>query len=373
MAVIDIVNWILTVIALGAGFLMFWRLPVPQTRAASGAVLPKVTLIVPARNEEQRIRPLLESLQQQTHRSFDLLVIDDDSTDRTAEVVSGFGAKVIRNQADHSGAGKSAACWRGAQAAEGDWLLFLDADTLFERETGLEDLLLQYKDFGASGILSVQPFHTVYRPYENLSAVFNIIVVAGMNLFTIWKDRFRTAGSFGPCILCSREDYFRIGGHEAIDGAIMDDLALGEAFLEGGLPVRCIGGKGTISFRMYPEGFKSMVDGWCKSFALGSQSTHPAVMALVIAWIAGAFISGAGLVSSLIAGEPVQIAVSAVLYAAYALQTGLFARRVGSFHWFFILFYPVLYIFFAAVFLYSLFRVRVLKTVEWRGRKIDVK
>ncbi len=372
MAVMDIVNWILTVLALGAGFLMFWRLPVPLQKSRQSVNLPKVTIIIPARNEEQRIRPLLESLQHQTHRSFDLLVIDDDSTDQTAEVAAGFGAKVVRNQADHAGAGKSAACWRGAQQADGDWLLFLDADTRFERDTSLEDLLLQFEDVGASGILSVQPFHTVQRPYENLSAVFNIIVVAGMNLFTIWKDRFRTAGSFGPCILCSREEYFQIGGHDVIDGAIMDDLALGEAFIESGLPVRCIGGKGTLSFRMYPEGFKSMVDGWCKSFALGSQSTHPVVMVLVIAWIAGGFISAGGLVSSLIAGNSDRLAISAILYVAYTLQTRLFARRVGSFNWFFFVFYPVLYVFFAAVFLYSLFRVRILKTVEWRGRKIDV-
>ncbi|WP_040286324.1 glycosyltransferase [Sporosarcina koreensis] len=372
MVILDTVNLILGALALIAGFLMFRSLPVPSSARREDVQLPTVSIIVPARNEEQRIQPLLRSLQQQTFRSYELLVIDDDSSDNTAAVAEQYGATVIRNSPAAAGAGKSAACWRGAEQAAGEWLLFLDADTAFERDTGLSDLLGSYAEKGASGILSVQPYHTVRHLYESLSAVFNIIVVAGMNLFTAWPERFRTAGSFGPCILCSRDDYFQAGGHEKIEGAIMDDLALGEAFLEEGLPVACIGGKGTISFRMYPEGFKSMVDGWCKSFAIGSQSTHPFVMALVILWIAGSFISAGELLSAAFTGGGVRLLLSGLLYAAFALQTALFARRVGNFHWLFFVFYPILFLFFAAVFLYSLFRVHILKSVEWRGRKIDV-
>ena len=278
------------------GFLMFWSLPVPRASARGATNLPFLSIIIPARNEESRIVPLLRSLQEQQFTSFEILVVDDDSSDKTAAVAESFDAKVLQNE----GAGKSSACWYGAEQAKGSWLLFLDADTKFESAEGLNHLLQFYQEKGARGITALQPFHTVEYWYEHLSVIFNIIVVTGMNLFTVWGSRFKTAGSFGPCILCNREDYFLSGGHKIIEGAIMDDLALGETFLEQNLPVRCLGGKGIISLRMYPEGIGSLIEGWCKSFAVGSKSTHPVVMFMVILWISGSFIAASDLVSSLI-------------------------------------------------------------------------
>lgn len=245
--------------------------------------------------------------------------MDDDSSDKTAAVAESFGAKVLQNE----GAGKSSACWYGAEQAKGSWLLFWGTDTKFESTEGLNNLLqflLQfYQEKGARGITALQPFHTVERLYEHLSVIFNIIVITGMNLFTIWGLQFKTAGSFGSCILCNRDDYFLSGGHKKIEGAIMDDLALGEAFLEQNLPVRCLGGKGIISLRMYPEGIGSLIEGWCKSFAVGSKSTHPVVMFMVILWISGSFIAASALVSSLIGWNPTSILLSGILYVLYAI------------------------------------------------------
>ncbi|MBD7908495.1 glycosyltransferase [Sporosarcina gallistercoris] len=372
MAISDGVTLIVGILAVLIGLLVFWSLPVPNSRKGAHTSLPWVSIIVPARNEAGRIQPLLRSLQQQNFQSFELLVVDDHSSDKTVDIATAYGAKVIFNRAEQAGAGKSMACWQGAQQATGQWLLFLDADTYFSGDDGLEKILLLYQQKGAKGILSLQPFHTVYRLYENLSAVFNIVVIVGMNLFSVGKRRFKTAGSFGPCILCDRDDYFSTGGHEKIQSAIMDDLALGQAFLDHDLPVHCLGGKGTISFRMYPEGFKSMVEGWCKSFAIGSQSTHPVILLMVIIWISGSFISVGELISSLLAGDSVRILLTASLYALYAVQTGWFARRCGNFKWPIFIFFPILFLFFTSVFLYSLFRVHILRSVKWKDRNIEV-
>lgn len=372
MAISELVPLIVSILAVLIGLLAFWSLPVLKAQIGDLTSLPLVSIIIPARNEAGRIQPLLRSLQQQTFQSFELLVVDDHSTDQTVDIATAYGAEVISNRLQQSGAGKSMACWQGAKQAKGHWLLFLDADTYFSVDDGLEKLLLLYQQKGAKGILSLQPFHTVYRLSENLSAVFNIVVIVGMNLFSVGKRRFKTAGSFGPCILCDRDDYFSTGGHENIQSAIMDDLALGQAFLDHDLPVHCLGGKGTISFRMYPEGFKSMVDGWCKSFAIGSQSTHPVILLMVIIWISGSFISIGELISSLLAGDMVRILLTGSLYALYALQTGWFARRCGNFKWPIFLFFPILFLFFTSVFLYSLFRVHILRSVNWKDRKIEV-
>ncbi|MDT0160897.1 glycosyltransferase family 2 protein [Bacillus sp. AG4(2022)] len=368
MAAAEAINLAIGFLAFIVGMIMFWSLPVPVFSSRLKEDIPFLSIIIPARNEEARISPLLLSLQEQRFRHFEILVIDDDSSDNTRAVAESYGARVLKN----TGSGKSSACWQGAEQAKGNWLLFLDADTKFTSVDGLRNLLHFYQGKGARGIVALQPFHTVERLYEHLSVVFNIIVVAGMNLFTIWGSRFKTAGSFGPCILCNRDDYFLSGGHKKIEGAIMDDLALGEAFLEHDLPVRCLGGKGIISLRMYPEGLGSLIEGWCKSFAVGSKSTHPAVMLMVIFWIAGSFIAAGALISSITEWNPAAMIFSAALYILYSIQTAWFARRVGNFRWAIFPFYPVLFVFFAGIYLYSFIRVNIFHSVKWKGRNIKV-
>ncbi|WP_135548349.1 glycosyltransferase family A protein [Paenibacillus cymbidii] len=365
------INLMIGFLAVLVGFMMFRSLPLLQATDKNNR-LPYVSIIIPARNESGRISPLLQSLQEQTFRSFEVLVVDDHSTDHTATVAESFGAKVLQNRAVDSGSGKSMACWHGAQHAKGKWLLFLDADTSFTSTHSLFNLLNFYQQKGAKGILSLQPYHTMRRLYENLSAIFNIIVIVGMNVFTFWGPRFKTAGSFGPCLLSDKDDYFLTGGNQKILGAVMDDLALGQAFLDKNLPVHCMGGKGVITFRMYPEGMKSLVEGWCKSFAVGSKSTHPIVMMMTIIWISGSFISTGALLSSMTANPPAAIIFSGILYMAYAVQTLLFARRCGNFSWGIFLLHPILFLFFTAIYAYSLFRTYILRSVKWKGRKIDV-
>ncbi|WP_246945006.1 glycosyltransferase [Bacillus pinisoli] len=368
MSDLELIHLAIGLAAVIIGVLMFWSLPIPVSSSRSTDGLPFLSIIIPARNEEGRISPLLQSLQEQRFRQFEILVVDDDSSDNTAAIAKSYGAKVLRNP----GAGKSSACWHGAEQAKGKWLLFLDADTKFTSVDGLTNLLHFYQKKGAKGITALQPFHTVERLYEHISVVFNIIVVVGMNLFTIWGSRFKTAGSFGPCILCNREDYFLSGGHKKIEGAIMDDLALGEAFLEQNLPVRCLGGKGIISLRMYPEGVGSLIEGWCKSFAVGSKSTHPLVMLMVIFWITGSFITSGALISSIIDWNPTAIMFSGILYILYMIQTAWFASRVGNFRWAVFAFYPILFLFFVGIYLYSFIRVNVFHSVKWKGRNIKV-
>ncbi len=368
MSVLEIIRLAAGLAAVIVGFLVFRSLPAPSASSGNPTDLPFLSIIIPARNEENRIVPLLQSLREQRFRHFEILVVDDDSSDKTAALAAGLGAKVLHNP----GAGKSSACWYGAEQAEGSWLLFLDADTRFVDADGLTRLLRFYQEKGARGITALQPFHTVERLYEQLSVVFNIIVVVGMNLFTVWGSRFRTAGSFGPCILCNRDDYFASGGHQKIEGAIMDDLALGQAFLEQDLPVCCLGGKGVISLRMYPESLGSLIEGWCKSFAVGSKSTHPLVMLMVIFWIAGSFTAAGALISSLVAQNPAAILLSGILYALYVVQTAWFAGRVGSFKKAIFVVYPIWFCFFIGIYFYSFIRVNVFHSVNWKGRKIKV-
>ncbi|MGO4370305.1 glycosyltransferase family 2 protein [Paenibacillus sp. MCAF20] len=366
------IGFIIAAAGVVCGFLMLWKIP----RAAEGAMELRdslsISVIIPARNEERRIRPLLQSLQYQNLRPYEVIVIDDDSSDQTAAIAKSNGAYVIRNpKLDNNWTGKSSACWEGAKAAKGEWLLFLDADTRLVREDSLRRMASTYLLAAQeSGILSFQPYHTVRHGYEHLSALFNIIVMTGMNVFSILGDKIRGAGSFGPCILTRRDHYFEAGGHAAVKDAVMDDLALGERYMQAGFPVRCFGGRDCIDFRMYPEGLRQLTEGWTKSFGTASQSTNPVVMAMIIGWITAGLVTAPLLAGSFLTSGP--IIGAAIAYVAYMLQLFWLARRTGDFRFVYFLFYPVLLLFFCALHIWSLYLARVLRTVRWRGRNIKV-
>lgn len=373
MSTLLTIGWIIILIGLIGGALMFWSssmLPAPKNRRKP---LPFISIIVPARNEEGRIEALLQSLEQQSFQQFELIVVDDGSTDRTVMVAEQYHSIVLQNDSvEHMGSGKSYACWMGAKHAKGKWLLFLDADTKFVHQTSLETLLSSYADHGAKGILSVQPYHMIKRLYENVSAIFNIIVMVGINVFTPWKGKLPAAGAFGPCLLCDTADYFEAGGHQKALSAIMDDFALADAFREKQLPLFCYGGKGVISFRMYPEGWRQLIEGWTKNFAKASESTHRVVMLFINVWMCGGFVSTAGLVFSLYQSNSFALGISIAFYLLYAGQTLYLARKTGQFHVWIFLFFPLLLLLFTSIFVYSLYRTRIVRSVIWKGRKIKV-
>ncbi|WP_246608774.1 glycosyltransferase [Paenibacillus agaridevorans] len=356
-----------------SGFLMLWKIPRAVEGASTLRESPRISIIIPARNEEGRIVPLLQSLQAQNFKPYEVIVVDDDSSDRTAVIARSNGATVIPNpKIDNGWIGKSSACWEGAKAATGEWLLFLDADTRLVREDSLRRIAATFSlAAGEFGILSFQPYHTVRQGYEHLSALFNIIVMAGMNVFSVFDDRVRGAGSFGPCILTRRETYFETGGHAAVKDAVMDDLALGERYRQAGYPVRCFGGRGCIDFRMYPEGLRQLVEGWTKSFGTASKSTHPLIMAMIVLWIAAGFLTTLLLAGALLLAAD-SFWGSIAVYFAYMLQLFWLARRTGNFRFVYFLFYPVLLLFFCVVHVWSLYLGKVRRSVRWRGRNIKV-
>lgn len=363
---------VFVVVGLISGVLMFWSLTIPKLGNNSNES-PLVSIIIPARNEAKRLPVLLVSLNQQTYENFEVIIVDDASSDETVEIAKGFGVSVIQNEpVAEMTSGKSTACATGSRYALGEWLLFLDADVQFTDKNSLEKLLSAFTEQRSKGILSVQPYHTMKKTYEYLSAVFNIVVLTGVNVFTVWKDKFETAGSFGPCILCDKEGYQLSGGHEAVKDSIMDDFALSELFIENKLPVRNFGGKGIINLRMYGEGFGYLVEGWTKNLGTASQSTHGFIMLLINLWICGSFVALGLPFLALVNGISMFLFIGIIVYLLYAVHVALLASRAGDFPKWIFVFFPILFLFFTLIFIYSLYRTRIVKSVMWKGRKIKV-
>jgi 4,4'-diaponeurosporenoate glycosyltransferase len=359
---LDLAMLILLLITLALWGVAFGLLPRlrPLAPGVPPGSLPPVSLIVPARDEAHNLPTLLRSLAAQSVRPVEVIVVDDGSTDGTAEVARQHGAKVLMSPPLPAGwRGKTWACHQGGQAAVGDLLLFVDADTWFERE-GLTRILGNYlgpadvqspaqENWGA---FSVGPYHAVRRPYEDLSLFFNF----NMNVGTV------PDGLFGPMLLVGRDAYRRVGGHAAVKDRILENFMLAGRCRAAGLPVRSATGRGAFAFRMYPQGLRELIAGWTKAFASGAGQTPRPVLLLVVAWMIGLMFAPLGGVLSH-GGLP-----WTATYLLCAAQVLWFGRRVGSFGWFTALLYPVPLIFFFVVFLRSALRSG--KGVTWKGREI---
>lgn len=330
-----------------AGFLLLPRLR--RCRRVTDATCSEaVSIIIPARNEEHNLPRLLRSITSQSVKPREVIVVDDGSADRTAEIARQHGARVISSQPLPEGwRGKTWACHQGAQMAGGGLLMFMDADTWFEPE-GLSRVLAAY----AGGAFSVGPFHAVREPYEDLSLFFNLNMTVG----TV------PDGLFGQMLLVDRGSYRCVGGHEAVKGRTLENFFLAQQFRAAGIPTCSVTGRGVLAFRMYPNGLRDMIEGWTKGFASGAGQTPRGVLLLVVAWMIGLMLAPIGWT---VTGDSLAWGAAYLLCGA---QVGWYSRQIGAFRWITALLYPVPLMFFFVVFARSALRSG--KQVTWKGREI---
>ncbi len=352
------------------GFLFLFRIQRCRDSSTNTGPRPSVSVIVPARNEEKSLPTLLASLRNQSLTPDEVIVAVNQSNDRTTEVAESAGATTIECGPNPEGwLGKPWACYQGAQAAKGDLLVFLDADTCLE-EGGLKRIVDTCIE--SDGAITVQPYHKTKRPHEQFSAFFNIVGMAGMGSFTPLGNRVKPVGLFGPCVAMGRETYFEIGGHMAVKGEVVEDLALGGRLKSEKIPIRAYGGKGTVSFRMYPNGLRELVDGWSKGFATGALKTYIPVLVATVLWIGGGISATQHAISAIASLNSRSLLLWGTGYLAYVIQIQWILIRVGAFKLYTAVLYPVALLFFLVVFIYSVFVIFVMRTVRWKGAAINL-
>lgn len=357
--------WILFIIVAGclSGFLLLKKKFIPE-RYEPFIKQAKLSVIIPVRNEEKNLPFILDSLKAQTYQPFEIIVVDDFSSDQTKWVADAYGVKVIENTRLPEGwTGKTWAVWNGFLQSQGDTIVFLDADIRLAPR-GLEALIAARAKFG--GVISVVPYHHTEKFYERFAFVANILgLFAFMSPF---ESKNPKQGLYGACIMAAREDYEKVGGHEIIRSEILDDLNLGEKFKETGINVTNFIGGSLVSFRMYPGGIKSEIEGFSKGAVLSTSKLSSSTIILVAIWVIGLIVSETAIFLFKTSwGLPLAIG-----YFLYMLQMIYFSRYVGRFG----IIIPVLHVlstlFFILVMLYSAYQVVFLKEVTWKGRQIKV-
>lgn len=329
-----------------------------EHHATSSAPLP-VSVIVPARNEAARLPALLASLARQMRSAQEMIVVDDQSEDATARIAEEMGATVLASGEPPSGwTGKTYACRRGADVAHGTWLLFLDADVTLQ-PAAIAALASYAEQQGLDGV-------SIYLQQRCESFWERLLLPFGYATYFVGA-RPSAPRANGQCILISAAAYRRCGGHAAIRGSVIDDVALARRCRQAGVTLRMARGEALGAVRMY-TGLSSIWQGFSKN-AFRFVTADPAGGALTVAASIGATTLPqlvwrawrlGGAARWLAAALAYAIGVRGMLHWQRLFRAGTLSAAL----------HPLAAIVFAAIAQNSMLRALTRRGVRWKGRTI---
>lgn len=259
----------------------------PHLGQGSGALPPRpprVSLLVPARDEAAVIGGTVQRLLAQRYPDFEVLLLDDHSTDGTADVAAAAAAgdgrlRVLAGRPLPAGwLGKNWACQQLAEAAGGDLLIFTDADVRWQPEA-LAALVAAMEQMQAD-LLTVWPTQTTVTWAERLVVPLMAVAIVGyLPLVAVHHLPLAVfAAANGQCMAFRRAIYVPVGGHAAVADQIVEDVALARRVKARGGRLRMMDGNRLIGARMYHD-WPSVRDGFAKNILAGHGNSVPFLLA----------------------------------------------------------------------------------------------
>lgn len=336
---------------------------------------PKVSVLVPARNEADVIERSVGSLMTQDYENLDIWILDDQSTDGTGELVRSLTdlddrVKVIAGMPVPPGwIGKHWACHQLSQAADGSMLLFTDADTWLAESAVSEAVVIMLNS--GDDLVSQVPSRETSSVLQKLTLPFIDWFALGCFPLVLAKRLSSPVVSmaFGQFMLFKRESYEQIGGHEGIKDKIVDDLELGRRIKAYSLRLDLLDGTRGIRCHMYRDN-ASLIDGFARNIfpSMGSSS-----LCFAIAW---PVVAGVGVAPSLLlaarglglvfGGLP--LLSSVIILTLMTVSWCLALKRTPHPIWL-ALAHPVITSAILALGLLSFARVKR-QTLSWKGRQL---
>ncbi len=327
----------------------------------------KISVIIPARNEETNLPKLLTSFHHGSNQPHEIIVVDDDSTDHTARIALENGARVITPPSlPDDWKGKPWACQQGANQATGEWLLFLDADVWLEPDAFVKILALTGDPTQVS---SLCPYHRIASWTEELSAFFNLIMAAGSSSFGYPTRSRQSSALFGQSLLIAKKTYEQVEGHNKVRNQILENFHLAAFLREEGFSRNCFLGKGTLSMRMFSGGFLELWRSWKKGFTSGAKQAAPRALILISLWLTAGMMTVVSLFF-LPSAEPSFTLVVSLAYLLFASQCAWAFRQVGSFSLLNAFLFPLGLIFYQILFFTSLLEKKLGIQTNWKGRDV---
>jgi chlorobactene glucosyltransferase len=342
---------------------------------------PLISICIPARNEERNIAKCVELALAQDYPNFEVIVLDDRSTDATPEILRQLTAqddrlKVIHGSDLPSGwAGKPYALHQAAKSARGEWLCFVDADT-FLAPQAISSCYAKAIETEADlfTIMTRQIMGTFWE-----KVVMPLVMTAlsvGFSPRKVNDPKRRDAIANGQFIMIKRTVYDAIGGHESVKDQIVEDKAISEKVKWSGYRLIVANGMQFAQTRMYTS-LASMWEGWTKNIYLGLRDNSSMILlgtfGAILSLIAALFMPIwplLGLLWFLNGGGWMAIGViikSLIVWGALLFARGMTARGMGISFWYAFTI-PLGAGIFAAMMLTSAWKVLSGKGVTWKGR-----
>ncbi|MBA2393391.1 MAG: glycosyltransferase [Ktedonobacteraceae bacterium] len=264
-----------------------------QGNAPTQPAMPLLSILVPARNEEQCIEECIRSLIAQDYENLEVLVLDDQSTDATRTIIKSIIASLPEGQQarlqllkgkdlPQGWVGKNFACHQLAQDARGSYLLFTDADTV--HKPGMARAVIDCMHNLNVQLLTAQPEHLMESFGERMIVPllnFTILTLLPVALISRRPEPSLATGN-GQLLCFERLAYEKIGGHARVKGRILEDVLLARAIKSAGLRMTFVDAQEVIRCRMY-RSFAEVWAGFSKNlFALYNYSLPFALCALVL-------------------------------------------------------------------------------------------
>ena len=332
--------------------------------------LPPVSVLIPARNEEFGIAACLESVLASRHVEFEVIVLDDHSTDRTAEIVREIAAKDSRLRLESAPplpegwCGKQAACFALSKLAQHDVLTFLDADVRLE-PNALARMSLFLQQSGSALVSGFPRQETLTFLEKLLIPLIHWVLLCWLPLWGMRHFRSSAFGAgCGQWFMTTRAAYEKVGGHAAVKSSLHDGLTLPRAYRKAGFLTDICDATNLATCRMYRSG-SAVWNGLSKNAREGMAATGQIGFWTVVL-LCGQVLPWLLLVTIWDEVNVLWLAVLAIAATA-ATRTGMTTRFRQSF-WSEAL-HPVAILLLIAIQWYAIFRAVIGRPVGWKGRK----
>ncbi len=350
--------------------------------AASGN--PRVSIIVPARNEERDIEFCLTRLLELDYDNYEVIAVNDRSTDRTGEIMEKVAQadearfsqqmrevghprsailRVIHHRDLPAGwLGKTHAMWTAANAAAGDWILFTDADVLFKPDSLRR--ALAYAEAEHADHVVLFPQMIMKRPGEFMMiAFFQTMFVFGHRPWKVADPKSKDHMGVGAFNLIRRSVYDAVGTYAALRMEVLDDMKLGKVVKEAGFAQRNVFGRDLISLR-WARGARGVVDNLTKNFfaVLSFQWWRTILSAFGLA-----FLNLGPFLGVFLAHGWQRLPYAIALFCMFSIYVGMSWRsRVPAYYF---LLHPVSTALFIYTLLLSMFHALWNDGIIWRGTR----
>ena len=338
---------------------------------------PRVSIIVPARNEEQDIEQSLTLLLELDYHDYEVIAVNDRSTDRTGEIMERVGQTlhagikprlhVIHHRELPEGwLGKTHAMWTATNEAKGDWLLFTDADVLFKPDS-LRRVLV-YAEAEHADHVVLFPQMIMKRPGEFMMiAFFQTMFVFGHRPWKVADPKSRDHMGVGAFNLIRRSAYDAVGTYEALRMEVLDDMKLGKVVKNAGFAQRNVFGGDLISIR-WARGARGVVSNLTKNFfaVLSFQWWRTLISAFGLA-----FLNLMPFLGLLLAHGWERAPYAIALFSMFLIYLGM-SWRSGVPAYYFLL-HPVSTFLFVYTLLLSMFHALWNDGIIWRGTRYPLK